>query len=467
MKADDLFIDSKLLRPLKTEEIHDYFEKMKKGDMTAREKIINHNIRLVINEVIKKFSNSPYDLKELVSIGLIGLIKSVDTFDTTKGVQFSTYSTRCIDNEILMFLRMGKNSALDKSLDTPISIDKDGSETRLEDILEDATADFVSAYENEITYNGVRKIVYNLSERDREIILLYFGFIDEHLYTQREIADKLKISRPHVSRLIAKILKKIGIQLQRSGLIEAVGGVGKQTQESNQNEVIRRQSDMAIEGEGIKKMDGKKLQTIYEYLGEYTRKEIDSMLGKLTEDEMSLVKLRYGDDLDKPVFSSALEGGARDKFYGSLVPKMKRLLANPDGRRKNALGRTKTKEITQLEPISQEMGGSKLVSHQATLEAEKDDCLKVLELMRTPSFGEMLKSLTPKEAVIICLKLGYVDEKYFTTESIADFLGIETSEVIETTKKVLLVYRENINRFIDEAVEVATGPSLVLKRGKD
>lgn len=113
------------------------------------------------------------------------------------------------------------------------------------------------------------------------------------------------------------------------------------------------------------------------------------------------------------------------------------------------------------------MGGSKLVSHQATPETEKDDCLKVLELMRTPSFGEMLKSLTPKEAVIICLKLGYVDEKYFTTESIADFLGIETSEVIETTKKVLLVYRENINRFIDEAVEVATGPSLVLKRGKD
>lgn len=101
------------------------------------------------------------------------------------------------------------------------------------------------------------------------------------------------------------------------------------------------------------------------------------------------------------------------------------------------------------------------------MKVEKDDYLKILELIRTSSFGEMLKSLTIKEAVIICLKLGCIDGKYFTIESIAGFLGIETSEVIETTKKVLLAYKENINQFIDKTIEVATNSSLVLRKKED
>lgn len=109
MKYNNLFIDSNLPKSLTAEEINDCFEKIKNRDMTAREKIINHNIKFVINEVITKFSNSPYDLNELVSVGLIGLIKSVDTFDTAKGIKFSTYSTTCIDNEIYYFLKNGKN----------------------------------------------------------------------------------------------------------------------------------------------------------------------------------------------------------------------------------------------------------------------------------------------------------------------------------------------------------------------
>ena len=486
MKYNDLFIDSKLPKPLKTEEIYEYFEKMKSGDMTAREKIINHNIRLVINEVIKKFSNSPYDLNELVSVGLICLVKSVDTFDTAKGLQFATYSTRCIDNEILMFLRKGKKSAFDQSINTPIGTDKEGNEKKIEDILEDDTSDFVSDYEDKITYNEVKKVVYNLSDREREIILLHFGFIDDHSYTQKEIADKLKISQSYVSRLITKIVKKIGIQLQENGVIETVGRTSKRTQNIkpnkltiqpssitpainiqhqekmefiDQNKAAIEESSIDVKGRKFKKMRGKKLQTIYEYLKGYTRGEIDIMLSKLTEEEMSLIKLRYGEDLDNPVTSSTWGKEETNKFYGSLIPKMKRLLSNPEGKRKKYTKRTqnisdtnnqssilspeepKVVEVPKLELISQKSEDSKAIFPQTTSEIEKDDCLKILELMRTPSFGEMLKSLTPKEAIIICLKLGYVDEKYFTTESIAGFLGIETSEVIETTKKVLLVYK--------------------------
>lgn len=513
MNYEELFIESnKLPKPLSKKELYSYLEQYKQGDLKAREQVIIHNIRLVLNQVSKKFANTRYDKKELVSIGVVGLVKSVDTFDTDKNFEFATYATRCIDNEILMFLRKGKKSAFDQSINTPIGTDKEGNEKKIEDILEDDISDFVSDYEDQITYNEVRKIVYNLPDRDREIILLYFGFIDDHSYTQKEIADKLNITQSYVSKLIIKIVKRIGIQLQDNDVIETVGRPGKKTknlksnklplqpssitpaidiqlQEKiefvNQNKDAIEKSSINVEERKFEKMRGKKLQTIYEYLKGYTREEIDAMLSKLTEEEKSLVKLRYGEDLDNPVASSTWGKEETNKFYGSLIPKMKRLLSNPEGKRKKykrrtqnvsdtnnrssilSLEKTKAEEVTQPELISQKVENSKTISPQTTSEIEKDDCLKILELMRTPSFGEMLKSLTPKEAVIICLKLGYVDGKYFTTESVAGFLGIETSEVIETTKKVLLVYKENINQFIDKAVEVATESSLVLKKKED
>lgn len=513
MNYEELFIESnKIPKPLPKKDLYSYLEQYKQGNLKAREQVIIHNIRLVLNQVSKKFANTPYDKNELVSVGIVGLVKSVDTFDTNKNFEFATYATKCINNEILMFLRKGKKSAFDQSINTPIGTDKEGKEKKIEDILEDDTSNFVSEYEKQITYNEIRKVVYNLPNRDREIILLHFGFIDDRTYTQKEIADKLKISQSYVSRLIIKIVKKIGIQLQENGVIETIGRTGKRTkniksnklplqpssitpiiniqrqekiESVNQNEIAIEEFSIGVEERKFEKMRGKKLQTIYEYLKEYTREEIDAMLSKLTEEEKSLIKLRYGEDLDNPVASSTWGKEETNKFYGSLIPKMKRLLTNPEGKRKKytkkaqnisdknnqfsifPLEESKAKEVIQPELILQKSKNSKTIAHQTTSEIKKDDCWKILELMRTPSFGEMLKSLTSKEAVIICLKLGYVDGKYFTTESIADFLEIETSEVLEITKKVLLVYKENINQFIDKAVEVATESSLVLKKKED
>lgn len=457
MRNEELFIDSnKLPKPLSKPELYSYLKQYKQGDLSAREKVIIHNIRLVLNQVSKKFSDTPYDKKELVSIGIVGLVKSVDTFDIDKNFEFATYAVRCINNEILMFLRKGKKAITDQSIYKPIGIDKNGNEKNLEDILEDNTSDFVSEYEDQITYNEIRKIVYNLPDRDREIILLYFGFVDNHQYTQNEIAEKLQISKSYVSRLLTKIIKKIGIQLQTNGVIEIVG-------QTNINEEERKKEKMRV----------KKLQTIYEYLKEYTREEIDAMLSKLSDEEISLIRLRYGDDLEHPVTSSTWGREETNKFYGKLVPKMKRLLSNPDGKRKKYSRKTKktSKENltlsniqTSIESNNKNNVTSQVSTQQSTSKIQKDDCLRVLELMRTPSFGEMLKTLTPKEAVIICLKLGYVDDKYFTTESIAGFLGIEQEEVIEITKKVLLLYKDNINQFIDKVVEEAVGPSLVLEK---
>ncbi len=492
MNTNELFIDAnKLPQPLPKSQVNELLDKVKHGDEDAIKMIIEHNIRLVLYQVNNKFKSVEYDKKDLVSIGNIGLIKAVTTFDKSKNVEFATYATRCIDNEILMFLRKLKKDQKVDSLDKTITHDKEGKELKIEDTISDEN-DIVEDYEKNITYKIIREIVKELPCRDREIIMLHFGFYNNKIHTQKEIADMMSISQSYVSRLITKIVKKLGIQLKKCGVIETTGKTNKktvkidkstlqlsttpimdiQTQKNIESkEIAMEKSIIDVEERSFGKMRGKKLQTIYKYLNEYTREEIDAMLNKLTEEEISLVKLRYGNDLDNPVVSSTWGKEETTKFYGSLIPKMKRLLSNPDGKRKRNVKKTqnisnKNNQASIFSKEQQKVEDSKPNLSQTTSEIEKDDCLKILELMRTPSFGEMLKSLTPKEAVIICLKLGYVDEKYFTTESIAGFLGIETSEVIETIKKVLLVYKENINQFIDKTVDIATGSSLTFKNDK-
>lgn len=226
-----------------------------------------------------------------------------------------------------------------------------------------------------------------------------------------------------------------------------------------------------------------KLQTIYEYFKNYTREQINEMLTKLTEEESTLVTTRYGENLDNLV-STKLTKEQTHKFYGTLVPKMKRLLENPTGERRPRKPRQKKERVQQLavekptlvipevpasQPIVPEQVEGELIIKQSEPPIQpvtqtqndngkmaKADYIKMLELLRTPTFAQMICALSVKESVIISLKLGYIDGKYFSTESIAQFLGIEEAEVIETTKKVLLVYKESINNFLDNAIAVAT-----------
>lgn len=186
-----------------------------------------------------------------------------------------------------------------------------------------------------------------------------------------------------------------------------------------------------------------RLQTIYEYFKNYTKEQVDEMLTKLTEEEKSLITIRYGEDLSNPV-SIKLTKEQTDKFYGSLVPKMKRLLSNLTGERKP---RQKKEKIQQQ---------SKEQTTSNNEEMSKEDYIRILELLRTPSFEQIMSTLSVKEAVIISLKLGYIDGKYFKTEAISDFLGIDPIEINEIMKKGLSVYKESINNFIDSAIEVVT-----------
>ncbi len=196
-------------KPLTVEEERYYLKKYQEGDPTAKDILIERNLRLVAH-VVKKYQGLEEDLDDLISIGTIGLIKAVTTFDTAKSNRLSTYAARCIDNELLMMLRMRKKYARDISLYEPIGTDKEGNEINLLDIIESPAKDIV---ENYSTKQDIQKALHlvsdGLSPKEYEVIRLRFGLFGEKEYTQREIAKRLKISRSYVSRIEKNALLKL------------------------------------------------------------------------------------------------------------------------------------------------------------------------------------------------------------------------------------------------------------------
>lgn len=220
MNTEEWFIDgSKLPSSLPRYEFNKLFKEAKAGSKEAVEKIVTHNIRLVLYEVSKKFKNTGYDHKDLVSIGNIGLLKALNSYDLTKEIAFPTYAVRCIDNEIAMYIRNNKKHQAVESLDKAVFINSDGSEITLEEQLSD-DVDITENYDKLETYRAIRRAVDNLSGRDKEIVFLYFGFGDDAVLTQRQIATKLQLSQSYVSRVIKKIVKDIGKKLESEKYIE-------------------------------------------------------------------------------------------------------------------------------------------------------------------------------------------------------------------------------------------------------
>jgi RNA polymerase sporulation-specific sigma factor len=196
-------------KPLSTKEESDYLRRCKEGDKEARDKLIEHNLRLVAH-IVKKYNMVDKETDDLISIGTIGLIKAIDTFDDEKGIRLATYASRCIDNELLMMLRSGKRLAKEVYLYDPIGSDREGNEINLLDIIEEAEVDIV---ENIVLEDDIKKLYHMigkvLTDREREIICLRYGLSNRKEVTQREIANKLGISRSYVSRIEKKALKKL------------------------------------------------------------------------------------------------------------------------------------------------------------------------------------------------------------------------------------------------------------------
>lgn len=202
-------------------ELQSNFKKYKTGDLKAREKIIKSNIRLVIL-VAKKYNVEGCDLEDLVSIGTIGLIKAVDTYDIKRQIRFSTYAVRCINNEILMSIRKNKtkkNSIQTVNIEDALLCDFDGNELKYLDILEDKNSDFVTEIIDNFLSSELLSIINSLTEKEKMLITLYFGF-DGKKYRQKEIAHILGISQSYISRMISNILKKIKSKIKIEDSLE-------------------------------------------------------------------------------------------------------------------------------------------------------------------------------------------------------------------------------------------------------
>lgn len=196
-------------KPLSEQEEKETFLLMKQGDKQAEEKLIRHNLRLVAH-ISKKYKNSSIESEDLISIGTIGLMKAIKTFDYSKGNSFSTYASRCIDNEILMNFRSAKKNAQSIFLDDIISTDKDGNNLSLYEIMCDDSPSVDTQIENKILYKKIEKIVLTkLEPREKEIIIKRFGLFGEFPKTQFELAKELNISRSYISRLEKKAIKSI------------------------------------------------------------------------------------------------------------------------------------------------------------------------------------------------------------------------------------------------------------------
>ncbi len=201
--------------PLTKEKEREILLSIEKGDKDKKELLVIHNLRLVVY-IARKFENTGIGIEDLVSIGTIGLIKAVNTFCPGKKIKLATYASRCIENEILMYLRKTANRKNEMSIDEPLNVDWDGNELLLSDILGSDSDEVNRNIEAEDEKNQLLKVVKGLEDRERQIMTMRFGLFGSKEYTQKQVADILGISQSYISRLEKRIIEKLKNELQKA-----------------------------------------------------------------------------------------------------------------------------------------------------------------------------------------------------------------------------------------------------------
>ena len=293
MNYNNLFIEKNLPNLVSKEETSSLFAEMRNNIKTAKDELIKHNIRLVIYEVTHKYYNANYDKKDLVSIGLIGLIKAVDTFDLNRNAEFSTYAVKCINNEISSFFRKVKKDNILRSLQEPIFNDE--SNTLLEDEIKD-DYDIEEEYEKKDLYILLNDLINSLTGRDKEIVMLHFGFKGKP-YTLRELSDMFNISSSYIGIIIKKVLKILKKRLIELDAVE--------TNKFYNTECYHESL------------------TIYDLFINHSKEDIDKAISMLNEDEINAVNLRFNNEYETIGFVP-LE--LILNFSEIVVPKIKALL---------------------------------------------------------------------------------------------------------------------------------------------
>ena len=194
--------------PLKGAEEQAALEALERGEEAAKQRLVEHNLRLVVY-IARRFENTGINLEDLISIGTIGLIKSIGTYRLDKKIKLATYASRCIENEILMHIRKTANQKTEISLDEPINMDCDGNELLLSDILGTEEDMILRPLEDDVDLRVLRQALKELPDREREIVLMRFGLEGRKELTQKEVAQKMGISQSYISRLEKRIMQRL------------------------------------------------------------------------------------------------------------------------------------------------------------------------------------------------------------------------------------------------------------------
>src|SRR5690625_1181891 len=211
VKRDEIYYiggKTALPPPLSKDEEKVLLERLPTGDKVARSTLIEHNLRLVVY-IARKFENTGINIEDLVSIGSIGLIKAVNTFNTEKNIKLATYASRCIENEILMYLRKNNRIKSEVSFDEPLNVDWDGNELLLSDVLGTEVDIITKSLETKVNKQLLINALSTLNDREKRIMELRFGLVNKEEKTQKDVADMLGISQSYISRLEKKIIKRL------------------------------------------------------------------------------------------------------------------------------------------------------------------------------------------------------------------------------------------------------------------
>ena len=508
---------------LSIEQQRDLALKILDGDNKARELFINSNLRLVVS-IARRYIGNGLTFLDLIQEGNLGLITAVDKYDVKKGFNFSTYAiwwirqaiTKAIEykgrtiriaahvyekvqlykkvfrnleiklnreptiNEIAdeMELSVSEVSDLQQLQIDVVSINAiigDEKEKELENFIvsSDESPEDIATKENMKQDINNLLISCNLKPRERDILILRYGLDGKEPMTLVEIGKIYNLTRERVRQIESNALKKIRKSNFVKRLVDYTESPTKSLlniemyrqiykEDGNSNRAfLRRFGDKIEDYEVVGK-----LPSIYQLFGGYSKEQIDVMLTKLTEEERKLVILRYGDDLEKPKATKLSKEESR-KYYGVLVPKMKRLLSNPDKvrkpRRENLKHEKNKIEDSNISVSEKNSTDISVEQSKRDIPASFDKKIDIdniqdhdslLAYMKKSLLDDMMKNLTTKELIIIQLFLGYIDGKYFTIDYISEFLKIDRIEVLNTIKKALFLNEQKFLSLIKfEAIE--------------
>lgn len=459
--------------------------KIKQGDMEAREKFIESNLRLVVS-VAKKFLGRGVPFLDLVQEGNLGLMKAIDKFDLSYDVRFSTYAVYRIkmfvskaiadqsrnirvpiSRQDELYSYMTKIDNLEKKFGMNLSIDeismmlgKSVDKIReLESLKNDTVSinalvgkdndtelgEFLStseSIEDEVIDSFLSEQIMELlkksklSEREKDVLLSRFGIGRSHVWQLKELSKKYGVSKAWIGQVELNALEK----LRRLKSIEQFSVYMDNPDLALRNlEEFRKKPEKRERRKTGKR--GSLLKSIYEYFDDFSREDVDSVLDDLNEFDKNLVFLRYGEDLDNPVSTTLFGEEETKKFYGALVPRMrKKLYALQEEAKPN-----------NKNNIKQDV----FLTESLVTELNRDEYTKLIQILKKPDVIGVMTGLSMKEKIIVSLRLGYVDGKHFSVDAISDFLGLSNHDIIKTSVEFMTKHSDKVDSILNKAMDFA------------